>query len=213
MKLAILGANGSIGQVIVAEARRRGHHVTALVRDPSKVPSDDPDVSVVQADVTGPGTIARAIRGHDALISAIGPARASEVQLVVDAATALIEALTRAEVRRLIVLGGAGSLEVAPGWRLVDTPDFPIVWKPIALAHADALKVYREDAAALDWTYVSPAAYVEPGTRTGTYRVGFDALLTDAEGKSSISIEDLAVALIDEAEQGKYLRQRITVAY
>ncbi|HLZ57791.1 MAG TPA: NAD(P)H-binding protein, partial [Ktedonosporobacter sp.] len=110
-----------------------------------------------------------------------------------------------------IVVGGAGSLEVAPGLHLVDTPDFPAAWKPTALAHRDALEVYRK--ANLDWTYVSPAALIAPGERTGTYRTGTDKLLTDEKGESRISAEDYAIAILDEVEHPHFIRRRFTVAY
>jgi putative NADH-flavin reductase len=127
-------------------------------------------------------------------------------------AKALIEGLRQSGVRRLVVVGGAGSLEVMPGVQLVDTLDFPAAWKPVALAHRDALAVYRlaED---LDWTYVSPAALIEPGRRTGLYRTGTDQLLVDDKGVSRISVEDFAAAMLDEIKKPRFLRRRFTVAY
>ena len=122
-----------------------------------------------------------------------------------------MDGLAQARVDRLVVVGGAGSLEVAPGVQLVDTPEFPAAWKGIALAHRDALAVYR--GAALDWTYISPAALIGPGERTGQYRTGTDQLLTDKEGESRISVEDFAVAFVDEIENQRFARQRMTVAY
>ncbi|MBO4272932.1 NAD(P)-dependent oxidoreductase [Microbispora triticiradicis] len=118
----------------------------------------------------------------------------------------------QAGVRRLVQVGGAGSLEVAPGVRLVDTPDFPEVYKKEALAGAATLALYRE-AGDLDWTYVSPAAEIAPGERTGSYRLGGERLLTDAEGRSFVSAEDYAVAVADLLEKGGHARERITVAY
>jgi putative NADH-flavin reductase len=115
-------------------------------------------------------------------------------------------------VARLIVLGGAGSLEVAPGVRVLDTPDFREEWKPDALAQAEALDLYRSATTDVDWTYVSPAAVLEPGERTGEYRTGEDRLLVDDEGNSAISMEDFAVALVDEAESAEHVRRRFTVA-
>jgi hypothetical protein len=131
--------------------------------------------------------------------------------LVLDAARSLIDGLARARVGRLVVVGGAGSLEVAPGVQLVDTPEFPAAWKEGSLAQREALAVYR--AAALDWTYISPAALISPGKRTGQYRTGTDRLVTDEKGESLISIEDYAVAFVDEIENGRFVRRRMTVAY
>jgi putative NADH-flavin reductase len=126
-------------------------------------------------------------------------------------AHSLITGLVQAGVRRLVIVGGAGSLEVAPGVQLVDTPEFPAAWKGIALAHRDALDVFR--TAELDWTYISPAAFIEPGKRTGSFRIGSNQLITDAQGNSRISNEDYAVALVDEVEKGNFIRRQMTVAY
>jgi putative NADH-flavin reductase len=125
----------------------------------------------------------------------------------------LLDGASQAKVKRLIVVGGAGSLEVAPGVRLVDAPAFPAEWKGVGLAHSDALEVYRNSEAEVDWTYVSPPAIIEPGERKGNYRVGGDQLLADEKGDSRISTEDYAVALLDEVEKPRHLRGRFTVAY
>jgi uncharacterized protein len=209
MRVALFGAGGVIGKRITQEALRRGHRVTAVGRDPANLESPSNGLTVLRGDVLEPVGVARAVVGHDAVISAVGPS-AGPVDMLVRAAHSLIEGLTRARVRRLLVVGGAGSLEVAPGIQLVDTPDFPAAWRPVALAHREALAVYR--TADLDWTYFSPAALIEPGERTGRYRTGRDQLLVNTEGKSRISAEDLAVALVDELEHPRHLRERITVA-
>jgi uncharacterized protein len=128
------------------------------------------------------------------------------------AARALLEGLSRAGVGRLIVLGGAGSLEVAPGVRVLDSPEFREEWRPDALAQAEALELYRSATTDVDWTYVSPAAVMVPGERTGAYRTGEDRLLVDESGDSRISMEDFAVALLDEAESAEHVRRRFTVA-
>jgi len=151
-----------------------------------------------------------AVKDHDVVISTIGPTGKEQPPIVVEAAHALIEGLTRAGVRRLIISGGAGSLEVAPGVQLVDSSTFPEAGRAIALAHGAALEVYRH--ADLDWTYLSPPAMIQPGKRTGTYQKGTDHLLTNAQGESRISMEDYAVALVDEMEHPQFVRQRFTVA-
>ncbi len=124
----------------------------------------------------------------------------------------MITALRRANVRRLVILGGAGGLEISPGVRVVDAPDFPAMWKANALAQIKALALYRE-VEDLDWTVVSPAAIIEPGERTGNFQIGGDQLLVDAEGRSRISIADYAIAFVNELERGEAIRRRITVAY
>jgi uncharacterized protein len=212
MKIALFGASGTIGQRILEEALARGHEVTALVRNPARLKITDPRLSVREINVLEPASVTQAVTGHDIVISAIGPASNQGEEVVVETARSLLEGASRAEVPRLLVVGGAGSLEVAPGVRLMDTPDFPAAWKGIAQAHADALAVYQREIY-LNWTYVSPAAFIESGQRTGKYRVGTDQLLADAEGKSYISAEDFAVAVLDEVEHPRFDRQRFTVAY
>ncbi|MGO9118031.1 MAG: NAD(P)-dependent oxidoreductase [Desulfomonilaceae bacterium] len=211
MRLIVFGANGRLGSRIVREALERGHHVTAVVRDPGRLQNSDERLTAVTGDVCDAGSVAAVATGHDAVISAVGPTGNSRPDLVVEVARALIDGLTRAGVRRLVVGGGAGSLEVAPGVQLVDAPGFPKAWRDIAIAHRDALDVYR--TADLDWTYISPAAMLEPGERTGKYRSGTDQLLTDEKGESRISMEDLAIAFLDEVEKPRFVRRRMTVAY
>ena len=163
--------------------------------------------------------VAAAIGGNDVVVSSYGPGKGDPQQLVT-AAHALIEGVASANKKsgtstRLIVVGGAASLKVAPGVQLLDTPEFPAAWKPVASAARDALAVYRTEGtkAGIDWTYFSPAAMIQPGTRTGKYRTGTDQLVRDAKGESRISAEDYAVALLDEIETPHFSRQRFTVAY
>jgi uncharacterized protein len=211
VKVLIFGASGNIGSAIAKELVRRGHSVTAATR--SGAPIDGLDVPVQKASAADPETVARLAAGQDAVASAVGPRHGADNDeaVLVGAALGLIEGARKAGVKRLVVLGGAGSLEVAPGVRLVDTPRFPAEWKPNALAQAAALRLFRtvED---LDWTYISPPALIERGAQTGTYRRGSDQLLTDANGNSRITYPDYAIAYVDELEQGNALRQRITVA-
>ncbi|HET6232903.1 MAG TPA: NAD(P)-dependent oxidoreductase [Longimicrobiaceae bacterium] len=217
MKIAILGAGGTIGQRVAREAAERGHEVIAVTRDPSRFRSPVDGARVVQAEATDASSVAAAVHGADAVVSAVGPGFGPGAQpddMVGRSARALIDGLTEAGVRRVLVVGGAGSLEVAPGMQLVDTPEFPEGWKGVALAHRDVLDLFRSGAAdALEWTYVSPAALIEPGERTGEFRVGGDQLLTDGNGESRISAEDYAVAIVDELENGRFVRERIGVAY
>jgi putative NADH-flavin reductase len=208
-KIALFGSTGRIGQRILNEALARGHEVTAIVRDATRH-SDKSKLSFKPGDVLKPESVAVATAGQDVVVSAYGPG-AGDAKQVVTAAESLIEGVSTHQPMRVIVVGGAGSLEVSPGVQLVDTPDFPSDWKGIALAHRDALEVYRKST--IDWTYVSPAAFIEPGKRTGQYRIGTDELLTDGKGESRISMEDYAKAIVDEIENGRFRRQRFTVAY
>jgi putative NADH-flavin reductase len=212
-KIMLIGSSGMIGQRILHEALNRGHHVTALVRDTSGTGDHRAELDYHTGDIFKPETIATAAVDHDVVLSAYGPGK-GDPNLLMKAAHALIEALTRVEPIRLIAVSGAGSLEVKPGVQLVDTPNFPAEWKAIALAHREALDVYRKAGMAeFDWTAVSPAALIEPGTRTGKYRTGTDQLLLDNKGKSYISAEDFAVAVLDEIEKPRFQGQRFTVAY
>jgi putative NADH-flavin reductase len=212
-KIMLIGSNGMIGQRILHEALNRGHHVTCLVRDTSGTGEHRAELDYHTGDIFKPESIATAAVDHNVVVSAYGPGK-GDAGLVVKAAHVLIEALTRVEPIRLIAVSGAGSLEVRPGVQLMDTPEIPVEWKPIALAHREALDVYRKAGMAeFDWTAVSPAALIEPGERTGNYRTGTDQLLVDDKGKSYISAEDFAVAVVDEIEKPHFQGQRFSVGY
>jgi uncharacterized protein len=215
MKIVLFGATGQVGQHIVAEALRRGHEVTGVVRDPSRAQSPDPRVPLVQGDATDAASVAAAVRGADAVVSAVSPrpGTTGDAPRLTDVARALIAGMRQAEVKRLVVVGGASSLEVAPGVALLDTPGFPDIYKAEATEGRDSLNVYRAEAEGLEWTFLSPAAVIQPGERTGAYRTTVDALLTDAEGNSVISTEDYAVALLDELENPRHVGRRFGVAY
>lgn len=197
MKLIVFGATGLLGSRVADEAERRGHAVTRVSRSSG-------------VDATDPGSVARAAAGHDAALSAV--TQHDRPQVLVEAAHALLDGLEQAGVRRLVVAGGAGSLEVAPGRRLMDTPDFHEDWLPEAQAQADALDVYRGAKTAVDWSYVSPGALLAPGERTGGYRTAGDELIADEHGRSGISMEDFAIAMLDEAEEQRHPRRRFTAA-
>lgn len=202
MAIAVLGASGRAGSEIVKELVARGHEVIAIARKPEAIPAL-PGVTVKAGDAADPAALAPLIRGADAVISAI--------HFDVSAAT-LLSALKQAGVGRLLVTGGAASLEVAPGVRLIDTPEFPEAWKGAAqggIAFLDALKGETE----IDWTFFSPAAFIFEGPRLGTYRGGKDQLVTDDKGESRISFADYAIAMVDELEQHRYPRARFTAGY
>ncbi len=216
MRLVLFGATGNIGQRIVAEAISRGHEVIGVVRDPTQAKSPDPKLTLVKGDATDAASVATVSRGADAIVSAISPrpsARHKRAASLVDAARALIAGARTANVKRLIVVGGAGSLEVSPGKKLLDTPGFPAPYKPEAQEGSDALDVIRAEATGLDWSFISPAAEISAGLRTGRYRATGDLYIPDARGQSRISFEDYAVALIDELEHRNHVGKRFGVAY
>jgi putative NADH-flavin reductase len=211
MRIAIIGAHGNIGSRIASEAMSRGHTVTAIARDPSKVPPSD-GMTVAKGDALDDVSIAQAVRDHDAVISAVGIQRSGEAPAnLVAVARALVSGLEQAGVKRLLVVGGAGSLEVAPGTMLMDTPDWPAQRQPLSRAHLEALDVYK--GSGLQWTYVSPPITISPGERTNSFRVAGDELLRDGNGESRISTEDYAVAVLNEIETPQYVQRRMTAAY
>jgi hypothetical protein len=200
--VALIGASGNAGSRILKELSDRGHRVTAIVRHPEKV-AKLPGVTAVKADVFDKAGLAAALRGHDAVISAVH-FTASDPQILIDAVRA-------AGVKRYLVVGGAGSLEVAPGKQLVDQPDFPEAYKAEATKGGVFLDLLKK-VSDLDWTFLSPAAMFVPGARTGKFRFGKDQLLSNAQG-SSISFEDFAIAMVDELEKPAHTRQRFTIGY
>ncbi|MCA3191577.1 MULTISPECIES: NAD(P)-dependent oxidoreductase [unclassified Cupriavidus] len=203
MKIAIIGATGNVGSRLTDEALRRGHTVTALARQASTLPARE-GVTARDVDVADTSALAAALRGSDAVIST--------VRFLQTSASQIVAAVKAAGVERLLVVGGAGSLYVAPGVQLVDTPTFPDAYKAEASAGRDFLDALRAETS-LAWTFLSPSALFTPGERTGKFRVGNDDLLTAADGKSWISMEDYAIAMLDEIEQPKHVRERFTVGY
>ena len=208
MKVVLFGATGMIGSRVLRELVSRGHTVTAVARHPEKITAAK--VKAVKGDIQDKSAVADLVKGADAVISAYAQPAGKE-ELVVDAARSLIAGLKEAGVKRVILVGGAGSLEIAPGVQLVDSPGFPENYKAIALAHRDVLPVVK--GADLDWSYFSPAGVIAPGERTGKFRLGETRLVADDKGESRISAEDFAVVLVDELEYPHYLRQQFTAAY
>ena len=202
MKVVLLGAGGRAGSRILAELAGRGHEVIALSRTPEKIPVLD-GVRTGAIDVRDGQAVVEAVHGADAVINAT---KFKEIDT-----QGLIDAVTQAGVKRFISVGGAGSLWVAPGVREMDGPGFPDFVKPEASAGARLLDQLR--ASSLDWTFISPSRIFEPGQRTGVFRFGADDLLFDADGKSWISMEDYAVALVDELERPAHVKKRFTVGY
>ncbi|WP_437821640.1 NAD(P)-dependent oxidoreductase [Sorangium sp. So ce1078] len=237
MNIGIFGARGTLGQRIVAEALGRGHAITAFARDPSRIPAERGAVRWQVADVLSAESIAAVLDGLDVLVNAYGPGPSSNAEgryspedveaavrradSLLTAARALLRALEKRPALRLIVVGGAGSLEVAPGLQGVDTgPDLvtalqeiglPEAYKEVILAHRDALNLYR--VSNRNWTYFSPAHITVPGERTGRFRLGGNQLVVGADGQSRISCEDYAMALVDELELPRHVQQRFTIGY
>jgi uncharacterized protein len=216
MKIVVFGGTGNVGRQVVAEALRRGHEVVGVVRDPTAVKSPDPRVKLVKGDATQSDSIAGIVRGADAVVSAISPrpnARGLPAPSLAANSHALIKGMRDAGAKRVLYVGGASSLEVAPGKALADMPDFPEAYREEAREGREALDIWRKEAKGLDWTYLSPAAEIAPGKRTGKYRTTGDALLVDDKGKSFITFEDYAVAVLDELERPKHVAKRFGVAY
>lgn len=216
MKVALIGASGFVGSAVLKELLSRGHQVTAIVRNPEKIAPAE-NLKAASADVLNETALSEALAGHDALISAYnaGWQNPNLYSDFLKGSQAIQQAVKKAGVKRMIIVGGAGSLFIAPGQQIVDTEGFPPDWKPGALAARDYLNILKEETD-LDWTFLSPAVEMHPGTsgeRRGTYRTGLEKPVMDAEGRSVISVEDLAVALVDELEQPKHIRQRFTIAY
>ncbi|MGA3156859.1 MAG: NAD(P)-dependent oxidoreductase [Steroidobacteraceae bacterium] len=202
MRVALIGASGAAGSRILRELVRRGHTVLALARHPEKV-EQLTGVEARAADTNDPVGLTRLLKGVDAVVSS--------VKFKDFDGTTLINAVRAADVKRYIVVGGAGSLEISPGLLEMNSPKFPAHVKPEAEKGAHYLDQLR--ASDLDWTFLSPSRFFNPGERTGKFRLGTDQLLTDATGKSAISLEDYAIALVDELEQSRHVRARFTVGY
>ena len=203
MKIAVAGASGRAGSEITKELARRGHSVTAIARNPEKIAAL-PNVTPTKGDVLDQAGLTKLWAGHDVAVSS--------VHFLASDAHKLIGAAKASGVGRYLVVGGAGSLEVAPGVKLVTTPGFPALYKAEAEAGSVFLDLLRQEKD-LNWTFISPSALFVEGERTGKFRLGTDQLLADASGKSWISFSDYAIALADEIEQPAHPRQRFTVGY
>ncbi len=203
MRIALIGATGNVGSKILNEALSRGHQVTGIARHVDKLKGRT-GVNAKQADLGDEKGITEAVRGHDALVVSV---RHQHNDVL-----AAFAAAKKAGVKRVLIVGGAASLEISPGVRLVDTPNFPAEIKVEALPAAEALKRIREEKQ-LEWTFLSPSIMLVPGQRTGKFRIGTDQVLKDEKGDSRISQEDLAVAIIDELEKPRHVRKRFTVGY
>jgi uncharacterized protein len=203
MKIAHIGASGNVGSKILAELLRRGHSVTAISRHPDKLAARD-RLHSIRGDTADPERLAAVLKGHDAVISS--------ATFVPGSSPKLLDAIRKSGVKRYIAVGGAGTLKVAPGKLLKDSGSIPAEWLPAINEGAALLELLRADRQ-LDWTFFSPAAVIGPGERTGTFRLGGDQLITGPDGKSSISYDDYAIALVDELEKPQHIRARFTIGY
>ncbi len=202
MKVALIGASGAAGSRLLAELVRRGHQVTGIARNPEKIAAGA-GVSVAKGDVFDKPGLVTLLKGHDAIISSVHFS-ASDPEL-------LIDAVRESGVKRYFVVGGAGSLEVAPGVKLIDTPQFPEAYRTEASKGGEYLDKLRK-VDDLDWTFLSPAAMFIPGERTGQFRLGKNELIASEKG-SSISFEDFAIAAVDELERPRHIRERFSIGY
>ncbi|MFJ6749826.1 NAD(P)-dependent oxidoreductase [Streptomyces sp. NPDC091266] len=213
--IALFGANGTIGSRVLDEALRRGHQVTAVVRDPAKITTTHPNLTVTTGDVLDAESVAAAAKGQDVLISAVGggdgPGHLATIEPAARSLVAGLRTLGDA-APRLITVGGAGSLRTPDGKQVWDAEGLPDFLLQIMHAHGDALDFYRT-VSDLSWTNLSPAATIAPGERTGSYRTATDDLITGQDGSSRISTEDYAVALLDELERPRHPGARFTVGY
>jgi putative NADH-flavin reductase len=209
MKVVVFGATGRAGSRIIKELLARGHEAVAVARGSQK-PEAAPGLTVKSDDLSDLGTTTAVIKGADAVISAYAPPP-DNTDALVEVTKHEIEAIRKSGVARLLVVGGAGVLEVAPGVSLLNSGHLPPEWQPIARSHAKALEALR--ASAIDWTYLSPAAYFDPGVRTGKFRIGDKNLISDEKGESKISMEDYAIAMVDELERPQHSRQSFCVGY
>lgn len=216
MKIAIIGASGFVGSKLLKEALDRGHQLTAIVRHPEKITIQHPGLVKKGIDAFQTEELASALKGHDAVLSAYNAGWTNDNYVFdfITAAKSIQEAVRKAGIKRLIIVGGAGSLEIAPGVQLVDTPQFPAAYKSASMAVRDYYEMLKHEKE-LDWTFVSPSINIlpdQPG-RTGKFRLGTDQPVFDKNQESRISVEDLAVAILDELEKNQFIKRRFTVGY
>lgn len=210
MNVVVYGATGNSGSEIVKELLRRGHKVTGVARKVESL-QDQPGVTAKTDDLSSVDRIAEVIQGADVVVSAYQPP-ADNTDALIDVTKRELEAVKKAGVPRLVVVGGAGQLEVAPGVTLIKSGYLPAEYMPIALSHEKAAEVLKESSG-VNWTYIAPAAYFVPGERTGKYRTGTNNLVSDEKGESRISFADYAIALVDEIEKPKHERALFSVGY
>ncbi|MFT5674346.1 MAG: putative NADH-flavin reductase [Paraglaciecola sp.] len=216
MKITLIGATGMAGSGILEELLQRGHTVRALVRDLGRL-KPRLNLEVFLGDAYDSSSVSEAAKGSDIVISAFGPGWTSPdlYDLFVRGSLAIERGVEASGIKRLFVIGGAGSLYVSPGVQYVDTPEFPKCVPPIVIPGVKGCRDTFSELlknTVLDWTYLSPPPKFEAGERTGSYRVGGDEMLMDGDVPGDISVADLAIAVVDEIESPKHIRKRFTVA-
>jgi uncharacterized protein len=214
-KIALIGASGFIGSALLKESLDRGHFVKAIIRNPEKVTLKNPNLLVVQGDVLYQGTVEELVSGMDIVISAYNPGWTNPNIATETTASykAIIKGVKDAGIKRLLIVGGAGSLYVSPEKRVMDTDAIPESFLPAVKALAEVLYGLQNFEEKLDWAFFSPAATIAPGERTGKFRLGNDYLIKDENGESKISVEDYAIAMLNEAETPQHHRERFTIGY
>lgn len=214
-RIVLIGASGFVGSALLEEALNRGHQVTAVVRNPAKITITSPNLFVVKADVSSSERVADVCRGFSTVISAFNPGWKNPdiYQDTLKIYSAILEGVKQAGVKRFLCVGGAGSLFIAPGLRLMDSGSVPPAILPgVKAMGAFYLNVLCREKE-IDWVFLSPAADMRSGKRTGKFRIGKDNLIEDERGVSAISVEDFAVAMINELEKPAHHRERFTIGY
>jgi uncharacterized protein len=218
MKVALIGASGFVGSKILAEALQRGHQVTAIVRNPEKIPPDK-NLNTKKADVIAVEDLAKVLAGHDVIVSAFNPARgvagAHVYDLHVQGHKAILAAAKQSGVKRFLGVGGAASLKTPEGIELIDSPQFPAAYEQFKPGIRGTRELYYllKQEPSLDWVFIAPSIVIAPGERTGKFRIGKDHVLYNDKGESKISLEDYAAALVDEMERPQHHNERMTIGY
>jgi uncharacterized protein len=218
MKVALIGASGFVGSKILAEALQRGHHVTAIVRNPEKI-QPDKNLNTKKADVHDVDELAKLLAGHDVIVSSFNPARgvagAHVYDLHVQGHKAILAAAKKSGVKRFLGVGGAASLKTPEGIELIDSPQFPAAYEQFKPGIRGTRELYYllKQEPSLDWVFIAPSVVIAPGERTGKFRIGKDHVLYNDKGESKISLEDYAAALVDEMERPQHHNERITIGY
>ena len=214
-KIALIGASGFIGSAILKESLERGHSVIAIVRHPEKIKLANPNLKIVTGDVLNEDSFFELIQGADVVISAYNPGWTNPA-ISTDTTTAyksIVSGVKKAKISRLLIVGGAGSLLISPDKRLMDTGIISETYMPAVKSLADVLYGLQNEEKDLDWVFFSPAGNIAPGEKTGTFRLGKDHLIVDEKRESNISVEDYAVAMLDEVEKPQHHRERFTIGY
>ena len=214
-KIVLIGASGFIGSAILKESLERGHLVTAIVRHPEKIKLDNPNLKIETGDVLDEESLPELVQGADVVISAYNPGWTNPAISTdtTNAYKSIVGGVKKAKIPRLLIVGGAGSLFVSPEKRVMDTGVIPDSYLPAVKSLADVFYGLQKDEKNLDWVFFSPAGNIAPGEKTGTFRLGKDHLIVDEKGESNISVEDYAVAMLDEVEKPQYHRERFTIGY